>query len=240
MLEKTIRIQSFDVFPNSMLKPSALMRHMQQIAREDCDGMGATYDYMRSLNTVFVLTKLGIEFMRPVMDGEELTLKTYNNTIKGLIFDREYELISNRTIVSKASTYWTLVRYDNRTLVRPSNFPIKFEAVNLDIESLDIPRRFDEHDLRECGERIVRVSDLDENNHLNNCIYSDIVLDSVDSFDGLNNWVRGIKLIFRHEARRGDRLVLCKRDENEKQTVFAHNSTNDTACFEAEIVFENL
>ena len=58
MIEKQIRISSFDVLPNGTVKPSALLRHMQQAAREDCDAMGCTYPYMREQNTVFVLIRL--------------------------------------------------------------------------------------------------------------------------------------------------------------------------------------
>ena len=70
MKETTVRITSFDVLPNSTVKPSALLRYMQQLAREDCDGLGCTYRYMRSLNTVLVLTQLGLRLDRPVFEGE--------------------------------------------------------------------------------------------------------------------------------------------------------------------------
>ncbi|MBO4383957.1 MAG: hypothetical protein J5854_00875 [Clostridia bacterium] len=235
MLEKKIRINSYDVYPNSIMKPSALMRHMQQIAREDCDGMGATYDYMRSLNTVFVLTKLAIEFVRPVKDGEELTLKTYNNTITGIIFDREYELVSDSGVAARATTLWTLVRYDTRSLVRPSSFPVPFETVNLDIKPIDMPRRIGAEGIKTVGTHTVRTSELDENNHLNNCIYADIALDSVKDFDGLGSWPKSIKLIFRHEARRGDELEISASFEDGVHRVFAKNLNGGAACFETEI-----
>lgn len=235
MLEKKIRIQSFDVYPNSVLKPSALMRHMQQIAREDCDAMGATYPFMRSLNTVFVLTRLAIEFFRPIRDGEELTLKTYNNTITGIIFDREYELVSGGVIAARATTLWTLVRFDTRSLVRPKDFPVDFEAVNLDIKPIEMPRRLDDSGSVPVEKHTVRTSELDENNHLNNCIYADIALDAIDGFDGLDSWPESIKIIFRHEARRGDGLEISAAREGGVHRIFAKNLSSGSACFEAEI-----
>lgn len=235
MLEKRIVIKSYDVFPNGVMKPSALMRHMQQIAREDCDALGATYPYMRSLNTVFVLTKLAIEFSRPVAIGEELTLKTYNNTIAGIIFDREYELVSNGEIAARATTYWTLVRYDTRSIVRPKDFPVAFEALDLDIKPIDIPRRIEETDAVMIGKHTVRTSELDENNHLNNCIYADIALDSIEDFDGQSSWPESIKLIFRHEARRGDELEVSASYKDGVHRVFAKDLNSGTACFETEI-----
>lgn len=240
MLEKNIVITSFDVYPNSVMKPSSLMRYLQQIAREDCDNMGCTYPFMRSLNTVFVLTKLAIRFNRPVMAGESVVLKTYNNSINGIIFDREFELTSKDEPLAYASSFWTLVKYDTRSLVRPKDFPVQFEALNYDIEPIFIPRRLPEDGLLVCARHTVRTSDLDENNHLNNCVYADIALDSISEFDGLKKWVSGIKLIFRHEAKRGDSLIVSRSESGDKTIVFAFNETENKPCFEAELQIDEV
>lgn len=58
MLEQTIKIKSYDVHPNGVVKISALQKYMQQIAREDSDSYGATYAKMRDANMVFVITPL--------------------------------------------------------------------------------------------------------------------------------------------------------------------------------------
>ena len=42
MKQTDMRINSFDVLPNGTAKPSALMRYMQQCAREDSDLFGCT------------------------------------------------------------------------------------------------------------------------------------------------------------------------------------------------------
>lgn len=237
MIEKEIRINSYEVYPDGTLKPSALMRHMQQLAREDCDKFGCTYPYMRSLNTVFVVTKLGFELSRPVRDGETLRILTYNNSITGLTFDREFELFSGGEKVGHCSSFWVLVRYDTRALVRPRDFPVDFECAGREHERVEIPRAFSNDGAETRVSRTVRVSDLDENNHLNNCVYADIALDSVPGFDGLTKTVRGVKIIFRHEARLGDELSVSTREEDGKSVVFAQNESTGNACFESETVY---
>ncbi len=240
MLEKEITVESYDVYPNGVLKPSSLMRYMQQLAREDCDALGATYYFMRSLNTVFVLTKLGIEFARPVRSGESFTLRTFNNSISGVIFDREFELVSDGETIARASTFWTLVRYDTRALVRPRDFPVRFESLGLDIKGVEVPRRFDDTGMTETEIRRVRVSELDENNHLNNCVYADIALDSVAGFNGLDNWAKSVKIIFRHEARLGEELFISRKNSNGAEFVFASVGEEKKPCFEAELVTEKM
>ena len=95
MLQKTFHVKSYDVYPNSTIKPSAIQHYMQQFAREDCDNMGCTYINMRDVNMVFVLTKMGIKVSEPVFAYDELTVKTFNNRITGITFEREFEFFKN-------------------------------------------------------------------------------------------------------------------------------------------------
>lgn len=133
MFEKAVTITSFDVFPNSTVRPSALLKYMQQIAREDCDAAGCTYPFMREQNTVFVITKLGLDLDRPIRAGEIVTIRTYNNRINGIFFDREYDFFADGEPIGHCSSYWVLVRYDTRALVKPKDFPFEFVSHNIDM-----------------------------------------------------------------------------------------------------------
>lgn len=232
MLERKINVASFDVYPNSTLKPSALQKYMQQIAREDCDAMGCTYIDMRNVNMVFVMTKLAIEVYKPVFAYDEVTVKTFNNRISGVTFEREFEISRNGEKVIHATTQWVIVNYDSRRIVRPKDFPFEIPSYNLDCGSLDIPRAVTTGSMNEAGERIVRLSDLDENNHLNNCVYPDISMDIIP-YNCENEFVKSVLIIFRHEAKLGDRLQLTLGEKEGEYAVFAHNASNDMACFEA-------
>ena len=238
MKTSLIKIASYDVLPNSTVRPSALLRYMQQLAREDCDGLGCTYRYMRSLNTVFVLTQLGMRLDTPVFEGETVKLTTFNDGVNGLFLERGFLLERDGKTVGICSSRWVLVRYDTRALVKPRDFPVSFECVPREREIISVPRRFDRTGAVEAGERVVRLSDLDENNHLNNCVYADVAMDALDGFDGIASRFSEIKINFLGEARRGDVLSLSRTGEGYSQTVFGDNATSGRPCFEAETVLE--
>ncbi len=239
MLEKKITIASFDVFPNSTVKPSALQRYMQQIAREDCDLLNCTYNQMREVNMVFVITKLALKMNKPVFAYDELTVRTYNNRITGITFEREFEFYRNGEEVIHATTQWVIVKYDTRKLVRPREFPFEIPEHNLDCARLDIPRNLNAKELPVCAERVVRLSDLDENDHLNNCVYSDITLDYLP-FDRKADFVSEMRIIFHHEAKLNDILAIGFAEKEGRLVASAHNSTSDTLCFEADCSFEKI
>lgn len=240
MFEKPVTITSFDVFPNSTVKPSALLKYMQQIAREDCDAAGCTYPFMREQNAVFVITKLGLDLDRPIRAGEIVTIRTYNNRINGIFFDREYDFFADGETIGHCSSYWVLVRYDTRALVKPKDFPFEFVSHNIDCREVEVPRRYDGEGYTPAAERVVRVSDLDENNHLNNCIYADVALDALPDFDGLSRAVTGLRIIFRNEAKLGDRLSPTTKQNGSAAFVNAYNATTDKPCFESEFQFRNI
>ena len=240
MLEYPLNITSFDVFPNGTLKPSALLRYMQQAARLDCDQLGATYAYMRELNTVFMLTKVAFTLYRPLRSGEDMVMKTYNNRIDGIYFDREFEFYISEELAGRASSFWVLVRFDTRRPMRPREFPITFESLDISDQVLQIPRSLLPEDPVFLEDRTVRVSDLDENNHLNNCVYTDIALDALPGFDGLSQAVLSASVIFRHEARLHDVLHLSYGKTETGSLVSAENTTAGAPCFEASFSFLSM
>ena len=237
MIEYPLNITSFDVFPNGTLKPAALLRYMQQAARLDCDQLGATYPYMRELNTVFMLTKVAFELYRPVKSGEDMVMKTYNNRIDGIYFDREFEFYINGELTGRASSFWVLVRFDTRRPMRPREFPLSFESLDIAEKILEIPRSLLPENPVLLEDRTVRVSDLDENNHLNNCVYTDIALDAVPGFDGLSQAVLSASVIFRHEAHLKDVLRLSYEKTETGSLISAENTSAGTPCFEAAFSF---
>ncbi len=239
MLEKNITVASFDVYPNSTLKPSALQKIMQQLAREDCDQAGCTYNDMRKVNMVFVLTKLGIDIKKPIFAYDELTVRTYHNRVSGITSVREFEFYRNGEEIIHATTQWVIVRFDTRRLVRPREFPFELTEHNIDCATIEIPRSLDANELTERGERIVRLSDLDENDHLNNCVYSDISLDILP-YDRKEDYVKNIRIIFHHEAKIGDILKLSADEKEGRFVVSAYNSTSEMNCFEADCILGKI
>ena len=239
MLEAKITVKSFDVLPNSTIKPSALQRYMQQLAREDCDVMGCTYNQMRDVNMVFVITKLALKASKPVFAYDELLVRTYNNRISGIAFEREFEFYRDGEEIIHATTQWVIVKYDTRRLVRPREFPFDIPEHNIDCATIAIPRNLDAKELPFCAEREVRLSDLDENDHLNNCVYSDITLDHIP-FDRSEDFVSEMRIIFHHEAKINDILSVSLAEKEGRYVVAAFNSTKDSLCFESDIVLDKI
>ena len=174
MYIKPITIASFDVDRNGNAKVSALMRYFQQIARENIDQFGMTYDFLRQNNIVFVLTKYKIKIHDKILSDCEYIFKTAPCAIHGISFIRDFLIEDkNRKIVAEASSTWIIIDYINRSILRPNKLPKEIPPCDKLVDF--IPERIRtnvlEGDL--CQNKMtdyqtkVSYTLLDQNNHLN-------------------------------------------------------------------------
>lgn len=232
MKESKITICSYDVLPNGHVKPSALQRYFQQIALEDISAVGATYQAMRSYSMVFVITKLRMDLFSDILSGDELILRTYPYKVEGVTFFRAFELYKNGELVCNADSRWVLINYVKRTIVRPSELPFEIPASQPTSELYPIPRRIGQTAVEKTTERTVLLSEVDENRHLNNCYYSDYLLDHAPA-DVCAHPIRTICILFDHEAYLGDTLELRFQPIEEGFSAVVYNKTAGKSCFQA-------
>ena len=236
MLTKTIKINSYDVGENSELKLSSLMKYMQQLAVDDIASAGATYESMRADDMVFVIIKFGIEFVSPVRKNDVLEIQTVNNAISGAVFVREFVFRRGGAVVANATTHWVLMSYSRRVPLRPSSLKNGAEPMGLDIKGAGLIKKF-EFDLsaaQSAGEYTVYRSSLDENRHLNNTVYADIVLDRCGFSTGS---VKECRINFTGEALEKDILDVYTIPRASGAAVCGVNRRTQKHCFEAEIEF---
>lgn len=232
------KIYSYELCHTGTVKPSYLMRYMQTAAGIDTEKLGAGYQFLREHDMVFVITKLKLEMFANVKEGDEIRVKTWQKEIRGATFIRDFELKRGDEIIGYASTQWALMSFAERRPVRPSRMPVPSPSCP-DIPSRDVElERHIEHPesavKHGAFKRTVMLSDLDENLHLNNTNYADIMLDflpqsiSASSFEML-------QINFRGEARLNDELEINVYHEGKTVYYYAENLTKSHVCFEGKI-----
>lgn len=232
------KIYSYELCHTGTVKPSYLMRFMQTAAGIDSEKLGAGYRILREHDMVFVITKLKLEMFADLEEGDEIHVKTWQKEIKGVTFIRDFELKRGDEIVGYASTQWALMSFVERRPVRPSKMPV-VTASSPDIPSkeVELERHIErpENAVKHGNfKRTVMLSDLDENLHLNNTNYADIMLDflpqdiSASSFELL-------QINFRGEARLNDELEINVYCEGKTVYYYAENITKGHVCFEGKI-----
>lgn len=177
MIKVDFEVKSYDTNPRSTLRISSLMKAMQQAAREDCDKIGSTYEAMKNDGVVFVVARNAIKLNRPIKCGEIITMETWQHKVKGVSFFRNFEFFVGEENVGCAVNQWVLMDIEKGRIARPDvltkKIPDHDREIDLEIDTFRIKK--DESDSK--SEFKVLYSMLDQNDHLNNCIYVDIVDD---------------------------------------------------------------
>ena len=232
MKEEKITICSYDVLPNGSVKPSALQRYFQQIALEDISQQGASYQELRNRSMAFVITKLRMDFYETIKSGDQLLLRTYPYKVEGVTFFRAFELWNGKDLVCNADSRWVLINYQKRTILRPTDLPYVIEEAAPTSDFGSIPRRISQTEVEHTANRRVLLTELDENRHLNNCCYSDYLLDHAP-VDVCNTSIKAMCVLFEHEAYLGDGIELRYQKSAEGLVAVAWNKTLEKPCFQA-------
>lgn len=231
---KKFIVQSYDVDAFSLARPSALMQQMQQLAGEDLIQYGSGYTQMRKQGHVFVLFASKLHLHAPLRTEDEYRLESYSIGTHGATFTRDFYFYRDDKEIGVASTKWVLLDFEKRKIVPPSRFQAPLEHFPHKACDLTVPKRLDISQVQTVDQRPVYPSMLDENRHLNNCVYADLATDYVAQ-DG-EHFVSDIEILFTHEAALGDRLeIQSYAPSQEECLIHANNLTRQLPCFSARV-----
>ena len=200
-------VDSHDLDLNGIARVSALMRCMQESAHSQCRNMGPSLESLRSeQGLAFLLSRFSAGFYATVYPYEKLTVETWGVESRGFSFNRCYRILRGETVVAEAVAIWALVHIESRRPVRVSEDKPGFDYDEM--LTLDTPPRIvfpAAAPLRLVGEHTVSYGETDQNMHMNNTRYSDMLCDSLDL---VGNRIYRMSLNFLNEARLGETVNI--------------------------------
>lgn len=237
-----MNLYSYDANPDGSIKISSLMKNFQQIAREDLDSCGLTYQKMRQANQAFVIIKAKIEFKQKISIYDELFLKTVPTKIVGVSFFRDFFVTDFKgNIVALATTSWVLVNFESRRILKPSDVLYTIPEFPNETAGLKLSRNFCTNNpqiSKSTNVRKVYFNNLDENNHLNNAEISGFVADEIAERLISGNKIDTLEIHFNQESRLNDELTLNTVNYDKSSIVAAFNSRYASSAFECEIIYK--
>ena len=209
---KDYEIRYTDVDFNDNLKLSSLLSVMEQSACLSADELGFGYSVLQPKKLGFILVNWYIEFTKPVVLGDVLTIHTWPIKPKRLIVLRDFEFFVGGEKVGAATSRWCLVDL-NVFCMMPSSAAFREDLVYNDFRSIEMPTaKIPEIAGEEPSySKFVSYSDYDHYNHANNTKYADFLLDafSVDELAG--KYVSKVRINYVKQSKYGERLEFFKQ-----------------------------
>ncbi len=221
------KVDTHDLDFNGTARASALMRFMQETANAQCKNMGPSLESLRDeQGLAFLLSRFTAGFYATVYPYETLTVETWGVESRGFSFNRCYRILRDDTVIAEATAIWALVHIETRRPVRVSEYKPGFTFDEM--LTLDAPPRIvfpSSVPLRLVGEHTVSYGETDQNMHMNNTRYSDMLCDSLD-LQGKR--IYRMSFNFLGEARLGESVKIYSAHHGEQdyfRTVRADGKT---------------
>ena len=213
---------------NNRLTAKSILNIFQDVASIHGEELGVGYEAMLEKNLYWVLSRIKFDIIKMPEINQTVVVETWPH-VKGRIdFDRDMKICSEEgeTLIIGTSK-WCVIDTVNRMLQRTDNINYLGEPC-LDINYED---RFNKimvpsEGLTEKFEYIVKFSDLDHNEHMNNTNYANLVLNAIE-----NKKINHFEINFINECKDNE-LISVSSIKTEKGE-FVSGIVNDKIAFNA-------
>ncbi len=231
-----------DTDPTGQVRPSALLRYMQETANRQCRSWGYDLDRLfRTEGQGFLLARLQLTAYAPLHAYENIEVCTWCIPSHGYTFLRCFRVLRGEETVAEALTTWALMDTRRHALLRVTDFRSEFPAdAPLDTGRLPAKVRLSPAlPMQPAGERRVAWSDIDFNRHMNNTRYPDVVCDFLppDAVEG--KALSALSVSYMKEAPLGDVLQISRAPAPDADGGYLLKAVRGDGeiCFEAQVLF---
>lgn len=177
---ETATVLNADADFRSLLKPSALLRYVEQVSADHARTFGMTDQFFKDHGVAFLVGKQALKFDRVPQRAEKLTLLTRAEASRrGSVKRITTVTDAEGKQVAMVDCRWIVVSLAENRILREPGWTVE-GFWNETVEG-ELPLQL--HKCREglasAGEWTVRYSQCDLNGHLNNAFYLDLVCDAL-------------------------------------------------------------
>ena len=177
---ETATVLNADADFRSLLKPSALLRYVEQVSADHARTFGMTDQFFKDHGVAFLVGKQALKFDRVPQRAEKLTLLTRAEASRrGSVKRITTVTDAEGKQVAMVDCRWIVVSLAENRILREPGWTVD-GFWNETVEG-ELPLQL--HKCREgltsAGEWTVRYSQWDLNGHLNNAFYLDLVCDAL-------------------------------------------------------------
>jgi acyl-ACP thioesterase len=225
--QESYRIRSYEVDCRNRLSILSTFNYMQEAASRHAAALGVSIHQLLAENHTWLLSRLKIKIAAYPRWNDQIRASTWPSGARQLFALRDFELTDtdNRPF-AKALSAWLVIDLQRRRPIRIEPFlerlkPIEgSHAIDGGLDKLP-PLKHHTHETR----FVVRFSDLDINQHVNNVKFVEWVIESLPPAV-LNSMVLSeLEINFLAEAFYGDQILAACSPQNSDNTQFLHRLT---------------
>lgn len=233
------RINSHETDCNGNLRPSFVMRYMQETANLQFNSHHPTLYELNEDNKSFLLSRSSMSVYAPLRNFEDIKVESWACEGKGVTYVRCGRIYRDDVIIAEMITNWALVDRVDQRFIRQGEIEFGF-GTDEPLE-LDMPRRINipsDVEFSLVGERTVYYGDVDLYGHMNNTNYPDMLCAFLPNMK--EKMVVRCTIGFLHDAPLGETLKVYLASEDADTYYLRTVKEDGSVNVEAEILLEDI
>ncbi len=234
-------VSSHDVDVNNNIKPSNLLRFMQETANRQMRDSHPSYEELFFSGKSFIITRVSIEAYQQIHQYQDIEVRCWVCEGKAATFIRCYQIWRGKELCANAYSEWALTDMKTGGLVRTTD--VDFSSYETDeVLKLDLPKRFripKDLELKKLGTEKVLYSNVDLNGHMNNTYYPDMLWNFIPDIE--EKAVTSLNIRYAHAAMLNTEVEIrgaeadssLSKDPRAQQTYVLESSFDGTKNVEA-------
>ena len=217
------------------LNMGGLLRLVQTAATRHCTLIGIGPEKYEETHTAFLLAKLCARSYQDIPAGEEVEVSTRPSSAIRAVYHRYTTVrLGDGTLAAAVDARWVLVDTQTRRILRrtPPEFGTVFDGIPLQGEEFPVQIARPEAELTFLGEEKALYSRCDQNGHINNTRYADMICDHLPLELFSQGPMRELRISYHREVPMGKAMGLWSHQTGPKEYYFLGRS-GEQDCFEA-------
>lgn len=233
---KQCPIKYYEMDFNQVLKPSALLNILQNIATQNAELLGFGPSFIFPKNYAWFLIKYHMEFDVYPQDLDELVIKTEARGISKIIASRDFEIwtADNKKRLGRVASNWMLIDLNTKIILpitKIIDFMPAFQKRENDMQFQKI-QPLEQIDFKKTFE--IRFDDIDVNQHVNNANYIIWAFEPLPYKFRSTCKLKTLDVVYKKEISYGNNVVSqVQIDEKNKTSkhVLKNEKTDEELCF---------
>jgi len=154
-----------------------------EIAGDESLANGTTYEGLKDVDMVFLITRMSIRFHKTPKCDETIVFTTWYRTTEGKFYLRDCDVRSpDGELLASCSGTWARIDINEHKVLEPKEHSdLSLSSFANKADSPECKKVVSDSELPVIGYRPVYYTDLDCNYHINNSVYSRIATDFLPS-----------------------------------------------------------
>ena len=121
LFEETVKIRYSEMDCDLVLKPSAMLQFLQDLASDNAESLDFGYSYIIKHNLAWFLLKYRLEFDDYPEGIYDLTIKTEPRGYNKIFAFRDFYIYHGDKRIGRAASTWTLVDLSTKSMANASD-----------------------------------------------------------------------------------------------------------------------